>query len=237
LLGRADGVGVLSSEEMSNFVGAGVEGRKVFVVKNVVEREFPPAAGGALAARFGFDAGAPVLLFIARFIPAKGLLDVVRACRILRDRGQRFALLCVGDGPARAGAEAEVLRLGLAERVRFCGYVPEAETGEFYIGSTMLVFPTYHYEGFPMVVFYALAAGLPVVTTRIRAAGDYLKEPDNCLWAGPRDPAALAEKIMRLLHNAELRRRMSENNRALARRFDAETVAAEYLDVYRRVAG
>jgi glycosyltransferase involved in cell wall biosynthesis len=190
-----------------------------------------------LNARLGVAEGVPVLLFIARLIPAKGLLDVIRACALLRERGQEFALACVGDGPARAEAEREAERLGLGGRVRFCGLVPERETAEFYRASTMLVFPTYHYEGFPMVVFYSLLAGLPVVTTRIRAAADYLTEPDNCHWVEPRDPSMLAEKIGLLLENTDARARMRSNNLRLAREFAAPAVTGEYVEVYRRVAG
>ena len=249
LLRRADGVGVLSTEEKKNFAAAGVPGVKLFVVKNVVERadlgprvasrgdvkEDAASASQALAARLGIRVGVPVILFIARLIPAKGLLDVIRACAILRQRGHEFAVACVGDGPARAEAEGEAARLALGEHVRFCGYVPERETAEFYRGSTMLVFPTYHYEGFPMVIFYSLAAGLPVVTTRIRAAADYLAEPDNCLWVEPRSPDALAERMTFLLERPEARESMGENNRRLAARFGAETVAREYAGVYREI--
>lgn len=234
LLSRAEGVGVLSSEERDNFARAGFDGDKLFVVKNVVERSFP-ARSGSLASRLGAEAGVPVLLFIARFIPAKGLLDVVRACAVLRERGTEFVLACVGDGPARAEAESEVARLGLGSRVRFCGFVPENETGEFYAGSAALVFPTYHYEGFPMTIFYATAAGLPVLTTRIRAAADYLREPDNCLWVEPRDPAMLAERIARLLSEPRTRELMGTNNTRLAEQFTADAVAPEYVEIYKRL--
>lgn len=245
LFSRADGIGLLSTEELENFARAGVGREKLFVVKNVVARrdasEGVEAAADAerkrreLAARLGADAGAPVLLFIARLIPAKGLLDVIRACAVLRERGHEFVLACVGDGPARAEAEREAERLDLRERVRFTGLVPESETAAFYEGSTALVFPTYHYEGFPMVVFHSLAAGLPVVTTRIRAAADYLVEPDNCLWVEPRAPASLAEKIGRLLEHPDLRERMAVNNRRLARSFTAEPVTREYVEAYRTI--
>ena len=234
LLALADGCGLLSSEERENFARAGVGGRKLFVVKNAVAGEGYEREEG-FAARVGFPQGTPLLLFVARFIPAKGLLDVIRACAILRERGEECALLCVGDGPARGEAEREVERLSLRERVRFFGYIPEAEARAFYANSTALVFPTYHYEGFPMVVFNSVAAGLPVLTTRIRAAADYLREPDNCLWVAPRDPEALAEKISALLSQPRLRASMSENNRRLARDFDATTVAREYVEVYRKI--
>lgn len=173
--------------------------------------------------------------FIGRLIPAKGLLDVIAACGLLRDQGAEFTLFCVGDGPARAAAEAKVKELALQDRVRFVGLVPEQETAEFYVNCSLLVFPTHHYEGFPMTVFYAAAAGMPIITTRIRAAADYLKEPGNCLWTEPKNPTMLAAKIGQLLNNAETRMKMSEANLELARNFSAALVAPEYLDVYRKI--
>ena len=232
LLSRADGIGVLSSEERDNFLRAGVPERKVFQVKNVVE---PIAA----ASNFGFKEqlkvpqDTPLLLFIGRFIPAKGLLDCINACKLLADRGEQLMLLCVGDGPARMEAEAAVARLGLKSTVRFFGYISEAEAAGFYANSTMLVFPTYHYEGFPMVIFNAAAHGLPLITTRIRAAADFLREPDNCLWVEPQRPDLLAEKITALLRDAGLRKTMATNNQKLAAQFSAEIVTREYVEIYR----
>jgi glycosyltransferase involved in cell wall biosynthesis len=262
VLKRADGIGLLSSEERENFARAGVDRRKLFVVKNVVtgaedvvdvsatdgagstqtvsalhseSEQQATRSTGDLRAKLGVDAETPLLLFIARFIPAKGLSDVIDACTILRDEGRPFALLCLGDGEARGAAEAQAARLNLKERVRFFGYVPETETREFYAGSTMLVFPTYHYEGFPMVIFKSVAAGLPIITTRIRAAADYLNEPDNCLWVAPQNPQMLAEKIGQLLDRTDTRASMRRNNLELATQFTARVVAPEYLEIYNQL--
>jgi glycosyltransferase involved in cell wall biosynthesis len=249
VLAHTDGIGLLSSEERENFRRAGVDARKLFVVKNVVEdapgTHAPHSENAStslhanlsanLHAKLNVPEETPLLLFIARFIPAKGLTDVIRACAILRDEGRSFTLLCLGDGEARGAAEAEAARLRLNERVRFFGYVPEAETQEFYAGSTMLVFPTYHYEGFPMVIFKSVAAGLPIITTRIRAAADYLREPDNCLWVAPQNPQMLAEKIAQLLDQRDTRARMRRHNLELARQFSAPFVAPEYLEIYNQL--
>ncbi len=238
LLARVHGIGVLSSEEKENFVRAGVDEARVFVVKNVVtDVPHESIAAPALRGLLNVPGDVPLLLFIARFIPAKGLLDVIRACALLREQGHEFRLLCVGDGPARREAEHEVARLSLEAQAQFFGYIPEAETQIFYDECTLLVFPTYHYEGFPMVIFKALAAGLPIITTRIRAARDYLAEPANCLWVEPQQPAQLAERITQLLTQPELRAAMAHNNRALATQFNADTVAREYLAVYNQLIG
>lgn len=234
LLARADGIGVLSTEERDNFLEAGVPENKVFVVKNVVENR-EPTPDSHFRAKLNLAEQAPLLLFIGRFIEAKGLADVIHACKLLRDRVQDFVLLCVGDGPARESAETEVKRLGLESQVRFFGYVTEEEAAEFYANSSMLVFPTYHYEGFPMVIFNAAAAGLPIITTRIRAAADYLAEPENCLWVEPRSPDQLAEAMLALITKQDERNEMSANNRLLVENFSAEIVTREYLESYRRL--
>jgi glycosyltransferase involved in cell wall biosynthesis len=234
LLSHASGIGLLSSEERENFLRAGVPPQKLFVIKNVVESG-GPEPNADFRKQINLPDDMPLLLFIGRFIPAKGLLDVIRAAGLLRDRGQAFRLLCLGDGPARNDAEQEVARLNLQDHVRFFGYIPEADTGAFYVNSTVLLFPTYHYEGFPMVIFNAAAAGLPIITTRIRAAADYLKEPDNCLWVEPQSPELLAGRISRLLEDSDLRTTMSENNKRLAREFSAEQVTAEYVKAYEQI--
>jgi glycosyltransferase involved in cell wall biosynthesis len=234
LLARADGIGVLSSEERDNFLEAGVPGSKVFVVKNVVENR-TATPDSHFRAKLKLAKQAPLLLFIGRFIEAKGLADVIHACKLLKGRDQDFVLLCVGDGPARESVETEVKRLGLESQVRFFGYVTEEEAAEFYANSTMLVFPTYHYEGFPMVIFNAAAAGLPIITTRIRAAADYLAEPENCLWVKPRSPDELTEAMLALINKQDERNAMRANNRRLVERFSAEIVTREFVESYSRV--
>jgi glycosyltransferase involved in cell wall biosynthesis len=226
LLAQVDAIGVLSTEERAGVLALGLDAEDVFVVKNAIEPPAPGPAGGTDVP------GVPRLLFIARMVPTKGLIDVIRACALLAADGHDFSLLCVGDGPARREGEEEVRLRGLADRVQFVGYVPESETGRFYASSTALVFPT-QTEGFSITIFNAVAAGLPVVTTRIRGAADHLSEPENCLWVEPRDPVGLAQRIGELLDDPELRASMRENNLALAPRFRAAYVVGEYIDLYR----
>jgi glycosyltransferase involved in cell wall biosynthesis len=225
---NADTVGILSTQVKRLFIEAGFPEEKFVVVSNAVNWKrfenatWPRPEPGRL-------------LFIARMVPTKGLVDVIRAVRIVLDRDFTVTLDCVGDGPSRAEAESLSRELGLSEVVRFTGLVPEAETVRYYLEAGMLVFPT-HREGFSMTVFQALAAGLPILTTRCYASADHLKEPDHCLWVEPRDPQGLAERIMWLLDHPEAAAHMSRESMKLARTFDAAPVARPYIDAYRRIA-
>lgn len=228
VLGRAGAIGVLSSEERDNFVRAGYDASKFHVVKNVVDwRRFEDSHWPRR------DSGQ--LLFIARFIPAKGLLDVLRALKLLRERGRQLHLVCVGDGPQRAEAEALARELGLSDAVRFTGQVSETETTNYYLNSFALVIPTRHPEGFSMTIFQSLAAGLPILTTRIRAAADYLSEPDNVLWVEPLQPERLAERLAWLIDHAEVAEAMWRNNRIRARDFDGERLVGEFVPIYLKI--
>src|SRR6185295_762875 len=95
VLANADGIGLLSSEEQRNFARAGIPGDKLFVIKNVVEENVDEPAPD-FRRQLNLADDVPLLLFIGRFIPAKGLIDVIRSCALLRDREEKFALLCIG---------------------------------------------------------------------------------------------------------------------------------------------
>ncbi len=234
LVENADGIGLLSSEEKRGFVDAGFPEEKFFVVKNaltILPPEVLPPTEKPAAEEFAR------LIFVSRLIPTKGLLETISAASILREKGFEVVLNVLGDGETRPLAEALAESLQISEFVNFHGHVSEETVQEFYRESDLLVFPTFHIEGFPMVIFNALQFGLPIVTTRIRAAADYLKEGENTLFCEAKDAESVAAKIARLLVKKDLREKMSENNRALANEFSPAKIAPEYTEIYRKLAG
>ncbi len=233
LKNRVDGFGIHTREEKQNFLDAGFAGEKLFFDKNattVLERLPERRETPTWAKTTDFR-----LLFISRFIPAKGLLETIRAAALVRDRGFSFTLNCLGDGEMRTAAENLVDELNVRDCVNFTGYVSEAEVAGFLSNGDLLIFPTFHAEGFPNILFNAMAAGLPVVTTKIRAAVDYLSEPANCLWTLPKNPEMLAEKICEILSDADLRRTMSDNNRQFGVTLSPENIAREFLAIYQKI--
>lgn len=232
LMKNADGFGVHTKEEKENFTKAGFDGEKFFFVKNVVTIAEDLPANFSRRQKEKSDVFR--LLFVSRFIPAKGLPETIRACAILKEKGFEFILNCVGDGETRTEAEKEVRLLKLDENVKFTGYISEPEVSDYFFNSDIFVFPTRHAEGFPNVLFKAVAVGLPIVTTRVRAANDYLNEPENCLFCTQK-PANIAEKIIALVENKNLREAMSAKNFEFGKTLLPENIAREFLEIYTKI--
>ena len=229
---RVDGFGIHTEDEMNGLERLGLDRERFHVILNSVVVDDAKPQGYVRIQKEPSDSFK--LLFAGRFVETKGLLETIRACARLQERGVRFTLECCGDGPLRSAAELLVGELGLTELVDFRGFISRAELGRLTFECDALVFPTSHPEGFPIVLFDAIAAGMPVVTTRIRAAKDFLSEPDNCLFS-TNDPANVADRLEELIGDVNLRSRMSENNVQFGKRLSPERLADDYIRIYEAV--
>ena len=234
LLRNVNGVGYLSKEEKNNFLVAypGLED-KFYIVKNVVNSTRFEIKSD-YRERHMISLQKTVFLFIARFIEGKGILEVIKAFSSVKKKFTDTHLLLVGDGAMMKTAIKLVATLELEVDITFTGYVEEIDTPEIYLGSDVLVFPTVT-EGFSMTIFNSAAAGLSIITSRIRAAADYLNEPDNCLWVEPKDCNMLIEKMIYLLNRPPLAKKMAINNRTLSKQFSSDRVGSELLDIYSKI--
>jgi glycosyltransferase involved in cell wall biosynthesis len=222
LLASATGVLVLSREEQADWQRFSPRSR-VLVVRNPL-----PVPVANTPGRTSRNDGRFTILCVSRLIAEKGIFDLVRAMHLVQ-RGVPCRLSIAGDGPEFEQLQALAGALGVADSVEFLGYITSEELGKYYRTSDVFVLPTYWIEGFPTAILEAMAAGLPIVTTRTRGMADYLVEGENALFVPPRDPVALAASLTRLLSDRESLRRMGEANREKAREFDADPVAAEYF--------
>lgn len=169
-------------------------------------------------------------VFAARLVEGKGALDVARAARYLRRYDIRIEIY--GIGPLRDRIARQIRDDGVDHQVKLMGEVSIAELLRAYRRARAFVMPTYFVEGFPMALFYAVACGLPIVTTPVRAMKDHLLEPDNCLWVEPRNPEMLARRLEMLVLDEGLHGAMVRNNFELAKRFSPELVAERFIDLY-----
>ncbi len=225
---------VLSDEERQNFLRSGVASDKVQVTANAIQPgvyvpdiEFKKKAG--------LTEQTNILLFVGRFIEEKGILDLVEACRLLKEEPDDFQLFCLGDGPLFKEVNRLIHIYGLKDNIRLLGHIPENVTRYYYSSCDILILPTYHQEGFPMAVFQAIGAGKPVITTKIRAAADYLTEDENCLWVEKKNPQQLYKQILMLVNDKRLQNKMKQNNLLLAQKFTSEKIVKNLFENFKKI--
>jgi glycosyltransferase involved in cell wall biosynthesis len=149
------------------------------------------------------------LLFVGRVERRKGVGELIDAVRRLSERGISLELRLAGGGPELDGFRTRAERLGL-DQIRFLGVISDrSRLAKLFRESDLFVLPT-HTEGFPRVLYEAMAHGLPVLTTFVGGIPAVMKDGENCLRIEVGDPDGLAATLERALASPELRRRLSE---------------------------
>lgn len=160
-------------------------------------------------------------LFIGGRDPVrKGVLDVLKAFAIVARAKQDIKLVLTG-GDNLVYALEQATDPIIEDRISFLGYVSESEKIELYGSADMLLLPSYD-EGLPYVVLETMAAGLPIITTPIGGIPDVVNDTVNGFLIDPGDYRALAQRILVLCQDGELRKKIGNDNR--------EKVAAHYSE-------
>ncbi|WP_417720649.1 glycosyltransferase family 4 protein [Salipiger sp.] len=170
------------------------------------------------------DHAAKRLLFVGRLAGVKGVPILLDAVDALRGRHPDLRLTLIGDGPDRAALESRAA--GSGDHVRFLGYRSQDEVAEALRDTDVFVLPSFA-EGVPVVLMEAMAAGLPVVTTRIAGVPELVHHGETGLLVAPGDAAALTGALDRLLSDPAERAAMGAAGRAIvAADFDIRKEAA-----------
>ncbi|MBI5587440.1 MAG: glycosyltransferase family 4 protein [Deltaproteobacteria bacterium] len=183
-----------------------------------------PGDRAGVRAGLGVGDNTTLLVFVGSGFERKGLIYAVRALGFLKDDGD-IRLLVVGKGnPSRYLSEAR--SLGVEDKVIFTGPVKGAS--KFYRAGDIFILPTI-YEPFSNACLEAMAAGLPVVTSRVNGASEIMTDGvDSAILDDPADPAGIARKLKPLL-NGEFRKKAGTNARAVALKYPIEKNVDEFL--------
>jgi len=221
----------LSTEE-KNIAGkyAPVLADKIFVTANIIDpsRSKPSSE---FRKKYHFSDDKIKILFIGRTINEKGVFEFLNSIP-LTDCSDQCEFIFVGDGPCLQDLKELAIKKGITSYVKFLGWFDEQEADNFYANVDIFVFPTFFDEGFPMALFKSVAAGLPVITTKTRAASDYLSMPENVLWVEAKSEKQVAKAIEELVKNEPLRKSMSANNILLSKQFSRNKICSEMGKVF-----
>jgi L-malate glycosyltransferase len=236
---RTDKV-ICVSEQVREFYRdvLGVPEGKLEVIPNAISLSPPAVAPGARSLRDEIGAAADDFVFLcaARLHPQKAHVVLFQAARLLLDREvPAFRIALAGEGSLRPELEQRARALGLSDRVHFLGFrndvralLPQADA---------FVLPS-HYEGLPLSVLEAMAAGVPVVVTRVGGNPGIVEDGRNGSMVEPGDAPGLAGALERLLQDRPFGRALGEEGRRrVAERHDIERVAARTYALFEELLG
>lgn len=221
-------VPVSISLEVANTVRAlyGRDIRTPVIYNGIPTARFVSSAGQGM----GEEGKEMVLLHIGRFVPLKGHLLLIEAFDLSVKEYPWMQLWLVGDGELRPVVERAVSEKGLQEKVFFLGI--QDNVPNLLADCDLFVLPS-DYEGVPLTVLEAMAAGKPVVSTRVGGVPELVEDELTGFLVPPRDPEALAQAILQLAKDHDLCRRMGQaGQRKAIERFDISRAARGYETLY-----
>ncbi len=236
----ADLVVTLGAAMRDEIVERGVDPANILIVPNGVSREFlqPLPDATTLRSQLGIKPDEHVVGLVSSLVAHEGIGTLLAAVKILNDRGVKARALIVGDGPERGALQRQAAELGLD--AIFTGRVPMAKVRDYHAVLDVFVVPRTPDRVCQLVTplkpVEAMASGLPVVVSGVKALGEVINDKVTGLRFPPLDADALADALRLLLGNPELRRELGASAREwVARDRTWEHNAARYRDAYARL--
>ncbi|MFT7621112.1 MAG: phosphatidylinositol alpha-1,6-mannosyltransferase [Myxococcota bacterium] len=222
---RVDGCFPVSRYTGKLLADLGVAPERIHIVPNGTDperfdNETTREAATTLRARYDLGEG-PILSTVARLVPRKGIDTVIEALPDLCAAHDGLMYCVAGGGPDQGRLEALAQRLGVANRVRFLGRIPDDDVGALYQVCSAFVMPARQegasVEGFGLVFREAGACGAPVVGSYSGGIPDAIQNGDTGLLVPPGDSDELANAVSRILNSPGLASQMGARGREVAR--------------------
>jgi glycosyltransferase involved in cell wall biosynthesis len=236
----ADLVVTIGEAMRDEIIERGVPADKILIVPNGVSDDFlqPLPDATQLRRELGIKDGEFVVGLVSSLVAHEGIGTLLEAVKILNDRGVRTRALIVGDGPERGALQRQAAALGLD--AIFTGRVPMARVRDYHAVLDVFVVPRTRDRVCQLVTplkpVEAMASGLPVVVSAVKALGEIVKDMATGLQAPPQDAVALADQLQRLEASPELRKQLGDSAKEwVARDRTWAHNATRYADAYARL--
>ncbi len=225
-----DGVICVSDGVRASYARSGIPERKLRAISNGIRPRRPRPDRLGLRRQLGLHPSARIALTVGRLVEQKGYDLLLRAApRIVAEQHEAI-LAWVGVGPLEGELRAAVGALGLEGRVRFLGR--RRDVPAILAASDVLVLPS-RFEGLPLVALEAMAAGVPVVGTRVCGTSEVVVDGETGRLVEPGDAGALAVAVLAVMRDPERATRWGEAGRQRAARlFGAARMAARTAALY-----
>jgi D-inositol-3-phosphate glycosyltransferase len=221
-----------------------VDPRKIEIIPGGVDvAVFRPQDRRQMRQWLALEPAQPVLLFVGRLQPLKGIDILLRAAQIVRQQYASLQVIVVGGGvdaqddheaQERQRLQALSRELGIADQVRFVKAQSQDVLVQYYTAADVFVMPS-HYESFGMVVLEAMACGTPVVATNVGGLASTVVHGRTGFLVPEGDWSAFAEAILRLVDSPALREACGQAGVQRAQDFTWSRIVTRTLQLYRRL--
>jgi glycosyltransferase involved in cell wall biosynthesis len=230
---RADRVIAISRAVAAVLVRAGVSSERITVIHSGISLESARAATRlGIRDLLGLAPNARVAANVAALVPHKDHATLISAAKRLEHRQPQLHWVIAGEGELRKSLEARISGSGLSRRVHLIGHIPQPER---LIADADVFVMSSQQEGLGTSVLEAMTLGIPVASTTAGGLPEMLDRGAGVL-VSPRDPAALAEAVTRILEDPELRANVTQRARVEVLRFTDTQMADAVRSVYRSCA-
>jgi glycosyltransferase involved in cell wall biosynthesis len=209
---------------------------KIAVIYQSIDTRFSTIATDAtkLELKAKYDLPEKFILNVGSFYPRKNQLNLIRAFELIKDKTDHHLVLVGSAGSIAAQIKKAIIEAQLQSRVHIINNVSNDDLPTIYRDAALFVFPSL-FEGFGMPVLEALTSGLPVVATQGGAVAE--AAGPGSLLIDPHDISGIADKILLLLNDKILQKKMREEGVKHAKTMTDTVFARRTMDVYREVIG
>ena len=236
VLMEADAVITASTATYAEALNAGVEERSLHLIPNGVDvdRFNPSLDGGSIRKKHDIDD--KFMVFAVRHhVPKNGLEYLINAIPIVKEKISDVVFAIGGDGPLRPYHELLAKRLGVSGSVVFVGRIAQEELPYYYAACDVSVIPSV-IEAFGLVTIEAMSCGKPVIGSKTGGIPDVIKDGVNGFLVEPKDPEAIAEKIIFIAEHRDAARKMGEEcRRTVEAKFGISKRIDKIIELYHKV--
>lgn len=235
---KTDAVTVISNY-LAQFVRSQNPKVSISIIPNGVDlKKFPVSSFPASPAGRQFpvkDKKENTIITVSRLVEKNGVGDLIDAMVIVRNEIPDAKLVIVGNGTLKESLKFKVRSLKLENSIQFLGEISNELLPKYLSKADVFVRPSLS-EGLGISFLEAMAVGLPIIGTPVGGIPDFLKDGETGLFCKVSDPKDLAEKIIKILKDEQLREKITINARALmVQKYDWNIIANEFAQIYERI--
>jgi len=200
-----------------------------------LSRVYPSSErAGSFRGKYAIPDGRKVVLQVSWIIPEKGVPDLLAAARLVIEQDKNVQFVFVGEGAYREQYTRDASTMGIGDHITWTGLVLDPFAEGVYDAADIVCQVSCWEEVFGWVIAEAMAYGKPILGTRVGGIPELIDDDESGFLVDRGDPVAMADRILRLLGNHELRLRMGQvGQRKVSAKFDLKQNVSQLISSYR----